>query len=128
MLLDDIADYLQAQGIGTVGGDIHKGFLPDQPDNLVAVFEYAGSPMELTMCDSPVVERPGLQVRVRNRTYPAAKAKIEAVVDALHGLAETVLGATRYLLIRANQSPASMGRDASNRSELVVNFTVIKER
>ncbi|MDQ7794148.1 MAG: minor capsid protein [bacterium] len=128
MLLDDIAAYLQAQGIGTVGTDIHKGFLPDQPDNVVALFEYAGSAMGLTMCDSPTIERPGLQVRVRNRTYPAARAKIEAVVDVLHGCAELVLGGTRYLLIRANQSPASMGLDASNRSELVVNFTVLKER
>jgi hypothetical protein len=128
MLLDDIAAYLQAQGIGTVGTDIHKGFLPDQPDDLVALFEYAGSPTELTMCDAPALERPGLQVRVRNRTYPAARATIAAAVDALHGLADVTLDGTRYLLIRANQSPASIGLDQNNRSELVCNFNVIKER
>lgn len=128
LLLDDIASYLASFGVGTVGTDIYKGFMPDQPDNLVALFEYAGSPTELTMCDSPTLERPGLQVRVRNISYAAGRAKIEAIVDILHGLGNTVLGSTRYLLIRANQSPESLGLDANNRSEFVVNFSVLKER
>ncbi len=129
LLLDDIASYLASFNIGKVGTDIHKGFLPDQPDNLVALFEYAGSPMELTMGDGDAtLERPGLQVRVRNTSYPVGRAKIDQVVDVLHGLANVTLGGKRYLLIRANQSPASMGLDANNRSEFVVNFSVIKER
>lgn len=129
MLLDDIAGYLQTQGVGIVGNDLFNGYMPDQPDNLVALFEYAGSPMELTMgTGDPTLERPGLQVRVRNNLYPSAKAKIEAIVDVLHGLTETVISGKRYLLIRANQSPASMGLDANNRSEFVVNFSVLKER
>jgi hypothetical protein len=129
LLLDDIAGYLQTQGIGTVGKDLFKGYMPDQPDNMIALFEYAGSPMELTMgTGDPTLERPGLQVRVRNKLYPVGRAKVEQVVDVLHGLTEQVLGGKRYLLIRANQSPESIGLDASNRSELVVNFSVLKER
>ncbi len=129
MLLDDIANLLQSKGIGTVNIDIFKGYKPDQPDNIVALFEYAGSPMELTMGnDDPTLERPGLQVWVRNYLYPAGRAKIEQIVDALHGEAELTLNGDRYLLIRANQSPESMGMDANNRSEFVVNFSIIKER
>ncbi|MFO7253131.1 MAG: minor capsid protein [Actinomycetes bacterium] len=125
MLLDDIASYLASQGITGV----YKGYMPDQPDDLVALFEYAGSPTELTMGEGdPVVERPGLQVRVRNRSYPAGRAKIGEVVDALHGLAGATINGTRYLLVRALQSPASLGLDAKNRSEFVVNFEVVKER
>jgi hypothetical protein len=128
-ILDEIATYLAIKNIGTVDTDIFKGFMPDQPDNMVALFEYAGNPMELTMgTGDPTLERPGLQVRVRNTSYPTGRAKIEQVVDILHGLTEQVLGGKRYLLIRANQSPASMGLDANNRSEFVVNFSVIKER
>lgn len=129
MLLDDIATYLQQQGAGTVGTDIFKGFLPDQPDNCIGLFEYAGSPTELTMgTGDAVLERPGLQVRARNKSYSAARSKLDEVVTALHGLANETLGGKRYLLIRANQSPESIGMDASNRNELVVNFSVLKER
>lgn len=128
MLLDDIATYLAGKNLGTVGTDIFKGFYPDQPDNCISLFEYAGSPTELTMCGSPTLERPGLQVRVRDKDYSAGRARIGRVVDYLHGLAGTTLGSTRYLLIRANQSPESMGTDANNRSEFVVNFSIIKER
>ena len=125
MLLDDIASYLQQQGIAGV----YKGFMPDKPDNCVVLFEYAGEPMELTMgSGDPTLERPDLQVRVRNTSYSAARSKIEDVVDALHGLANEVLGDRRYLLIRANQSPESLGLDANNRSEFVCNFSVLKER
>lgn len=125
-LLDDISAHLQTQGIT---GPIHKGFYPDQPDDLVSLFEYAGEPMELTMSDNdPVLERPGLQVRVRSKTYPTGRTKIGEIVAILHGLANKTLSGTRYLLIKANQSPESMGLDQNNRSEFVVNFSVLKER
>ena len=125
MLLDDIAAILQQRGISGV----HKGFMPDKPDNIVALFEYAGEPMELTMgSDDPVLERPGLQVRVRDTSYPAGRAKIGQIVTILHGLSEVIINGTRYLLIRANQSPESLGLDANNRSEFVCNFSVLKER
>lgn len=125
MLLDDIAAILQQRGVTGV----YKGFMPDTPDNLVALFEYAGEPMELTMGgEDSVLERPGLQVRVRDTSYPAGRAKIGQIVDILHGLSEVVVNGTRYLLIRANQSPESLGLDANNRSEFVCNFSVLKER
>lgn len=125
MLLDDIATYLASKGISGV----QKGFLPDQPDDVVAIFEYAGSPMELTMgTGDPVLERPGLQVRVRNKSYSSGRTKIGDVVDKLHGLAGQALSGTKYLLIRASQSPAALGLDQNNRSEFVVNFEVLKER
>ena len=124
MILDDLATHLQAQGVGTVSVDIFKGQLPDQPDNCVALFEYGGEGMPLHWSG----EFPSVQVRVRNKSYSTGRAKIEAVVTALHGLTEHIAGATRYLLLQAKQSPASIGRDQNNRQEFVVNFSVIKER
>lgn len=123
MLLEDIGGYLQAQGIGTVGADIFLGFLPEAPDSCVALFEYAGSPPDLHWDG----EYPGLQVRVRNKSYATGRAKIEQAKNALHGLTEQTLGVTRYLLVKAKQSPESMGRDANGRNEWVINFTIIKE-
>jgi len=123
LLLGDIGGYLFAQGIGMVGTDIFYGFMPDTPDNCIALFEYAGSPPDLHWDG----EYPGLQVRVRNKSYAAGREKIEQAKNTLHGLTEQTLGTTRYLLIKAKQSPESLGRDANNRTEWVVNFTIIKE-
>jgi hypothetical protein len=123
MLLDDIGQYLQSKGVGTLGADIFLGMIPDQPDNLVALFEYAGNPPDLNWNG----EYPSLQVMVRNTSYPAGRTKIEQVRDTLHGLCEQVINGTRYLLIKAKQSPESLGRDDNNRCEFVINFDVIKE-
>ena len=123
-MLSDIGNYLQAQGIGTLGTNIFLGLMPDQPDNCVALFEYAGSPPDLHWEG----EYPGLQVRVRNKGYAAARTKIGEVMEKLHGLHEKTLSGTRYLLIKARGSPEVLKRDANNRVELFVNFEIIKER
>ena len=123
-MLSDIGNYLQAQGIGTLGTNIFLGLIPDEPDNCVALFEYAGSPPDLHWSG----EYPGLQVRVRNKSYAAARTKIGEVMEKLHGLHEQTLSGTRYLLIKARGSPEVLKRDNNNRVELFVNFEIIKER
>ena len=122
-MLSDIGTYLQTQGVGTVGADIFLGLMPDQPDNCIALFEYAGSPPDMHWDG----EYPGLQVRVRDKSYAEARIKIEETMKKLHGLHEQILSSTRYLLIKARGSPEILKRDSSNRVELFVNFDVIKE-
>lgn len=124
MMLKEIGTYLQSYGIGTLGADLFLGLMPDQPDNCIALFEYAGSPPDLHWPG----EYPGLQVRVRNKGYAAAREKIEEVIQKLHGLHEQELSGTRYLLIRARGSPEVLKRDNNNRVELFINFEIIKER
>jgi hypothetical protein len=123
-MLKEIGTYLATKSIGTVGTDIFLGLMPDLPDNCIALFEYAGSPPDLHWNG----EYPGLQVRVRNKSYAAARTKIGEVMEKLHGLHEQTLSGTRYLLIKARGSPEILKRDASNRVELVLNFEIIKER
>jgi hypothetical protein len=148
VMLKEIGTYLQSQGIGTLGANLFLGLMPDQPDNCIALFEYAGSPPDLHWNG----EYPGLQVRVRNKSYAAARTKIGEVMAELHGLYEQTLRAgeepdeddskgggeevgeptpatgTRYLLIKARGSPEVLKRDNNNRVELFVNFEIIKER
>jgi len=123
-VLREIGAYLATKSIGTVGTDIFLGLMPDQPDNCIALFEYAGSPPDLHWNG----EYPGLQVRVRNKSYAAARTKIGEAMTALHGLHEQTLSGTRYLLIKARGSPEVLKRDNNNRVELFVNFEIIKER
>ncbi len=122
-MLREIGAYLATKSIGTVGTDIFLGLMPDQPDNCIALFEYAGSPPDLHWNG----EYPGLQVRVRNKSYAAGRAKIKEVVTELHGAHELTLNGTRYLLIKARGSPEVLKRDNNNRVELFVNFEIIKE-
>ena len=127
-MLEQISAYLEAQGIGTAD-DICIGLMPDKPDDCIALFEYAGSPIPLHWAG----EYPGLQVRVRGSSYSTGRDKIGAIVTALHGLHDQVLAVgesdgTRYLLIRARGTPELLNRDASDRVEFVVNFEIIKER
>ena len=123
-MLSEIGAYLATKSIGTVGTDIFLGLMPDQPDNCVALYEYAGSPPDLHWNG----EYPGLQVRVRNKSYAAARTKIGEVMEKLHGLHEQTLSDTRYLLIKARGSPEVLKRDNNNRIEVFVNFEIIKER
>jgi hypothetical protein len=122
-VLREIGTYLATKSIGTVGTDIFLGLMPDQPDNCIALFEYAGSPPDLHWDG----EYPGLQVRVRNKSYATARTKIGEVMEKLHGLHEQTLSGTRYLLIKARGSPEVLKRDNNNRVELFVNFEIIKE-
>lgn len=123
-MLREIGAYLQSQGIGTLEANLFLGLMPDQPDNCIALFEYAGSPPDLHWPG----EYPGLQVRVRNKSYAAARTKIGEAMTALHGLHEQTLSGTRYLLIKARGSPEVLKRDNNNRVELFVNFEIMKER
>ena len=154
MMLKEICAYLQSQGIGTLETDLFWGLMPDKPDSCIALFEYAGSPPDLHWNG----EYPGLQVRVRNKSYADARTKIREIMDELHGLYEQTLPVeeepvngevenggeeelgepepqtepevtgTRYLLIKAKGSPEILKRDNNNRVELFVNFEIIKER
>ena len=123
-MLSEISALLAAEGIGTEGNNLLLSMMPDKPDDCVALYEYAGSPADLHWDG----EYPGLQVRVRSGHYATARSKIEDVINVLHGLCERTLSGTRYLLIRANGSPELLKYDESGRVELVVNFTVMKER
>ena len=123
-MLTEIGAYLATKNVGTVGADLFLGLMPDQPDNCIALFEYAGSPPDLHWEG----EYPRLQVRVRDKSYAAARAKIGTVAALLHGLCEQTLSGTRYLLIKALGAPEILKRDNNNRVELFVNFEIMKER
>ncbi len=125
-MLDDIRARLIATSVGTTA-NIFIGEMPDTPDACICLYEYAGSPPDLTH-DGQEIEKPGLQVKVRNVSWLTGREKMESVLTTLNKTANTTLTATRYLFIRANQSPQCLGRDASRRWEWVVNFSIQKVR
>jgi len=132
MLLDEIADYLSTGGIGTVGTTLFKGYMPELPDTVMAVYESGGRAPYRAMrgaAGQAVAERPRVQVVARAATYDYASARtaINDVVRRLDGAGDFTQNGVRYLWVAATQSPFVMGRDDQGRVKIAVNFDVVKE-
>ena len=127
MLLDDIADLLTTGGVTTTK---YKSFLPEQPDDALALYETAGRGPIHAMASGPgqaSLEIAGLQVLRRSATYSTARLEMQTVMNLLDGLSERTINSTRYSYVEATQVPFSLGRDDSERSMLSVNFLCYKD-
>lgn len=129
-LLDEIAVFLVAQGVGVLGSTLFKGLMPDSPHACVAIYEYGGRPA-ITGFSKPGIqhEYPGLQVVSRGVAfdYAGPRAKIELAYRALSTVQAQTLSGAKYLMLRAQQSPFVLERDGSNRVKFAVNFIAEKE-
>ena len=130
MLLDDISDYLTSQG-GSGIGTIYKGFMPDAPDEVVAIYETGGLPPERAMTSAVgqvVVERPRVQVVARAQAYDyqIARTRVHNAYVLLEGFVERAINGTTYKWAAAVQSPFPMGRDANERVMVACNFDIVK--
>jgi hypothetical protein len=128
-LLDDIKAKLSADGV--FDGSTWKcyiGFLPDDQDNCIALFETGGEPPD-TLARENI--RPWFQARVRAgaHEYAAAHSKWQAVYDSLND-AETSGVSPDYLpgyvYIQAIQTGPLVFYDAELRPNMTVNFRALK--
>jgi hypothetical protein len=124
-IASDIAEWLEDEGVGTVGVNIFVGQLPDEPGPLISLSQYAGRPPPKDWDG----EYPGLQIWGRGPTMESGYALMFAAFEKLHKAHELSLGtpSVRYLYIEANQSIAPMGKDSHGNWEWVQNFIVTKE-
>lgn len=109
----DIALYLETNGFGTTAAPsptIYTGYLPDTPDNCIAVYETAGRPSELHGIDQP-----NFQIVVRDTSYSSAATTIQNIQDLLQFTTNTTINGTFYLNISNLQAPFSTGRDSDLR-------------
>jgi hypothetical protein len=127
MMLKEVADYLAAQGLGTVDTDIFINHIPGGPavpDSVICVYPYAGSPPSKS---SPKIENPGLQVVARGLDPETVGATMELIEDKLCLVANQVLGSTNYLEIEPNGAYFSMGTE-NKRCKLAQNYRVKRAR
>ena len=126
-MLDELGDYLEAQGVGTLAEDLFIGAYPDKPDSMVAVMEYQGDAPSLTHSAPGVsYERRRIQIMARGLTRGAAMVLATGADVALQAVRNMDLGGTRYLGIYPLQSPFPLGRDANERYKVVCNYRVEK--
>jgi hypothetical protein len=126
-MLTEIAGYLASAGLGTVGVDLFIEEIPATPDLCSMLFQSAGMGQELTMAGAGD-RKPALQIRVRSAENDpgAGIAKIEAIAAALHGIANTTIGSTKYRLIRSMGDWGYIGNDDQGRPERTQNFLLVK--
>ncbi len=126
MLIREVALYLQSLGQGTFGVNLSLGWEPPSPDSSLTLYDTGGYPSESALPDL----RRTLQVRVRDRDYPAGHARIWAAFNALDRPENRVLvtpGGSR-LRCRALQPPRAIGQDANGRWLFVFNLEVMASR
>lgn len=131
-MLDDIAEYLEDQNIGTVAVDIFCDYMPETPDAVIAIFDYPSVPPQHTMGDSgPVLQHHRLQVLVRGAEggtgTVAARDQARAIYDLLVTQVGTTINNKLYVDIAAVEEPHLLDRDSSQRATYAVNFDVTKE-
>lgn len=130
MVLAELAAWLQADGIGTVGTDIFYGILPDTPDAVICLHEYPGFPNDLVLGSNTInAEWPHVQVVVRGvkDDYDNPRLKIAQVVNSFTKIGETVLSGVRYHAVMAKQAPFMVQPDGNWRNLFKVNFAVYKD-
>ena len=139
MVLDDLAIFLQTQGLGTRGTNILEGRLPPDPpgaavpDELIVLFAVPSpGPDHVHDIVGPALVRPVVQVRWRGRAtqggYAALWTKAEAAFVALDSVRNQVINGVKYLNIMALQSPnGAIPDDQYNRPTLVFSVICHKE-
>ena len=127
VFLDDVAAYLAANSIGTVGTHIFTVKLPDSVDEGILLQERAG------MAPDPIttIERPGFRVLCRNVDTDAgalaAYNKAYAIKKLLHRAVGVTMGTTLYHRIDATGNPTFNGQDQRGRPIYEVSFVATKE-
>jgi hypothetical protein len=117
-MIDDIATHLQTQGVGTIGTDLFKSYLPDITGTAVAVLDTGGLEPDTYL---PTHE-PTFQVFVRSDTYSVGKAKLAAIRSALHQQKNLTVGSTYFYFILANSEGGHLGLNERGQNEFSMNF------
>lgn len=128
--LDDLGTYVDTNTSLTLGTDLFLSLMPDTPDNVVALYESTGGVVPVSTMGStnlPQIERPELQVIVRNTSYSTGRALANTLWELLTAVSNTTIESTLYHRIESTSSPFVFDRDDSRRVLFSCNFNVMKE-
>lgn len=128
--LEDIANKLQALGLGIVGTDIFIGALPSTPYVAFGVFEYGGLAPNKGF-GTPVLryETPAVQVLARGepQDYEGPRTRAQTAYTGLNAVEAEVLGTTFYHWITAQQAPFLLRRDENQCVVIACNYLCQKD-
>ncbi len=119
MLIDDIASYLQTEGVGTVGTDIFKANQPANPVKCLTILPTGGLEPDVDIIG---IKNPTIQILARGENFTEAMDMAQDAYGALHGLANETLGDTYVMFCKALQEPTAIGQDDNNNYEISCNY------
>lgn len=131
MMLEALADRLQAASVAFSASNMFIGLMPDKPDACLALYEYSGQqPLEVLRDEDATLERPGVQVLVRGvrNDYPGAREFIVAARDVLTRIADETISGVRFLRVSSASGPFATGTDPNDRPLFSLNLAVVVER
>lgn len=120
-MLSDLANYAQAQGLGTVGTDIFYSYKPGNVDAGIFFLDTSGPAPDGYI----PTKRPGFQVFVRAADYDTGKAKFDQVRNLFHKFANTLVGSTYFYWILAVSEGGSIGRNEAGQDEFSISFDTL---
>lgn len=121
-LLADVATLLVQEGLATeISTDIFLDYLPDAPDQAIALYEYGGIPVGLGVD----TQHRNIQVRVRGGYEWAAK-RIWDIYNLLNTPLEPIVDITseRWGIVEVLQTPFILTRDSLTRVNFAFNLSV----
>lgn len=121
MVISDIAQYLEDQGIGTQGEDIFIGYIPDDVETGLCLIDTGGVTPDV---DLPTRDKT-IQVFVRGATYTAGQGLIDSVRGVLHQLTNTAIGGYYFYYILALSDGGHIGRNDRGLDEFSINFNTL---
>lgn len=120
-VVNDLGSLLVTAGLAEEGVALFYGMLPAEPDDGLAIVEYAGeAPAYIQETRLPNTESPRAQIVLRNKRYDTGRELIDEIYRAVHQSNVTING-TFYLRIRPLSSPFFLRRDENDRWEFVFN-------
>lgn len=129
--LVELGQRLQVAGIGTLGTDLFLGFMPDSPDIVTCLYEYAGSGPEDTfgVDDLPYNDKLNIQVRCRGslRGYQEAHDKATAVFENFTLISNEDVGGAYYFRVKKINGPYLLYVDQQDRPIIVCNYEVWRQ-
>ena len=126
MFLDDMKATIE--GISGVTETVFPAHEPEGSDTAIMVYETGGGEPWRASDSSPGggLERPRLQVQVRNISYATARTQLAKVIQGLDHWSGTV-NSTKYHYCRLTTNARSLKRDKSPTSTLVIRHYVYAE-
>lgn len=121
MIISDLAQYLEDQGVGTQGTDIFVGYLPDEVNTGLCVIDTGGTPQDP---DLPHRTKT-FQVFIRGANYTDGQALVDSVRDTLHQLTNTTIGSFYFYYILALSDGGHIGQNDRGLDEFSINFSAL---
>lgn len=129
---EDIRDMLLhylGESSGTPSGafslfPISIGKEPDDPIQMISIFETPGFAPQLTYDRNENYEYPSIQLRVRAYTYVEGYEQAYKIRETLHGRAHETWNGSYYSLIYCANGPHLLDYDKNQRPRFVINFNL----